>query len=167
MRPPVAADLDSWAEMLADKEVARFLGGPIPRGSAWRVLAAIIGGWVMQGFGYFSVVEKATGECVGRVGAWAPEGWPGTEIGWALKRQAWGKGYAREGAETAMAWAFEALDWTEIIHCIEAENTRSLSVAKRLGSEWLRRQRLPAPFEHIEADIYGQTRAKWRSAHSR
>ncbi|MGO4333335.1 GNAT family N-acetyltransferase [Labrys sp. KB_33_2] len=44
------------------------------------------------------------GQWVGRVGPWQPEGWPGTEIGWALYRSHWGKGYATEAAARCVTW---------------------------------------------------------------
>ena len=31
LRPPEIADLDGWAEMMADEETARFVGGAMPR----------------------------------------------------------------------------------------------------------------------------------------
>ena len=70
----------------------------------------------------FSVIEKASGRWVGRLGPWQPEGWPGTEVGWGLARDAWGKGYATEGAAAAIDWAFDALGWDDVIHCIDPGN---------------------------------------------
>ena len=80
----------------------------------------------------FSVVEKGTGKWIGRVGPWQPEQWPGTEVGWGLVRSAWGKGYARESAEAAITWAFDALGWDEVIHIIALGNVRSQALAERL-----------------------------------
>ena len=84
----------------------------------------------------FSIIEKATGNWVGRLGPWRPNGWPGTEIGWGLARSAWGKGYATEGAAAAMDYVVDHLGWTEIIHTILPENTGSIKVAERLGSRY-------------------------------
>ena len=109
----------------------------------------------------FSVIEKATGRWVGRLGPWQPEGWPGTEVGWGLARDAWGKGYATEGATAAMDYAFDVLGWTEVIHTIEPANTASQAVALRLGSTLLRQARMPAPFQDLVLDVWGQTREQW------
>lgn len=110
----------------------------------------------------FSVIEKASGRWVGRVGPWRPEGWPGTEVGWGLLRSAWGQGYATEAAAVGIDWAFERLGWTEVIHCIAPENLSSAAVARRLGSINRGPGRLPAPFDTAEIDLWGQTRAQWR-----
>jgi len=61
------------------------------------------------------VIDKASGEWLGRIGPWFPEDWPGTEVGWGLKRSAWGRGYAVEAATAAMDFAFDRLGWDEAI----------------------------------------------------
>jgi len=37
---------------------------------------------------------------------WQPEGWPGFEIGWTLRRAYWGRGFATVAARAAMNHAF-------------------------------------------------------------
>jgi RimJ/RimL family protein N-acetyltransferase len=110
----------------------------------------------------FSVIERASGRWIGRIGPHRPEGWPGTEVGWGLIHDAWGKGYAVEAASAAMDFAVDRLGWTEIIHCIEDVNTPSQNVAKRLGSTLLRTARLPSPID-ADIDIWGQTADQWRA----
>ena len=160
LRPPAGEDFEPWAEFHANPDVARYLGGALPRAVAWRALCTVTGSWVINGFGMFSVVEKSSGRWVGRLGPWQPEGWPGTEVGWGLARQAWGKGYAVEGATAAMDWAFEHLGWSEVIHAIDPANQNSQRVAERLGSRILRRATLPPPFD-VVVDLWGQTREEW------
>jgi RimJ/RimL family protein N-acetyltransferase len=162
LRPPLARDLDAWADFAADPLAARFLGGPQPRPMAWRALVGMGGAWSLYGFAMFSVIEKATGRWIGRLGPWRPEGWPGTEVGWGLVRDAWGKGYATEGAAAAIDWAFDTLGWTEVIHTIEPANASSIAVALRLGSQRVGEGRLPPPM-NVDVDLYGQTRQQWRA----
>lgn len=161
LRVPVQADLDGWSDLMGDGESARFIGGVVPRAAAWRSMAAMTGSWLLKGFGMFSVVEKASGACIGRLGPWEPEDWPGTEVGWGLTRSAWGKGYATEGAAAAIDWAFTTLGWSNVIHCINAQNVASVGVARRLGSVYLCSTKLPAPFEANEVDVWGQSREAW------
>jgi RimJ/RimL family protein N-acetyltransferase len=85
-----ADDLDAYAELYGDPEVARFIGGegrPFSRAEAWRHLAMVIGHWQLRGYGLWAAVETRTGDVVGRIGFWNPEGWPGFELGWALLRR--------------------------------------------------------------------------------
>src|ERR1700742_4412627 len=132
LRAPAAEDLEPWVAFAADAETMRYLGGAQARSVAWRGLCTVLGSWTIRGFGMFSVIEKASGAWIGRLGPWQPEDWPGTEVGWGLAREAWGKGYALEGAIASIDWAFEALGWTEVIHSIESGNQASRRVAERL-----------------------------------
>ncbi len=163
LRLPKAEELDAWAEMMADAEAARFIGGAMPRSMTWRALMTMIGAWHANGFAMFSVYEKATGRWVGRLGPWRPDGWPGSEVGWAIVRDCWGKGYAPEGAAAATEWAFEHLGWTSVIHSIDPENTPSQAVARKLGSRNLGPGKLPAPYQESRIDLWGQSREEWRA----
>ncbi|MGH7024086.1 MAG: GNAT family N-acetyltransferase [Caulobacteraceae bacterium] len=162
LRALAPEDFDAFAAMCADPEVMRFLGGVQPRSVAWRGFTSVAGSWAMQGFGMFSVIERTSGRWIGRIGPHRPEGWPGTEVGWGLVQDAWGKGYAVEAASAAMDFAVDQLGWTEVIHCIEDGNTASQNVAKRLGSSLLRVAKLPPPID-AEIDVWGQTAQEWRA----
>lgn len=167
LRPTAPEDFEGWAEFMADEESTRHLGGIQPRAVAWRGFVAMAGSWAMQGFAMFSVIEKSSGRWIGRLGPWHPEGWPGTEVGWSLVRDVWGKGYATEGAIAAIDWAFANLGWTEVIHTIAPDNTASQAVAQRLGSRNIRPGVLPPPFEQVRVDIWGQSREEWCAQHAR
>lgn len=162
LRPTAAEDFDGWAELMADPKASRFIGGPVPRAAAWRGFATMAGSWTVKGFAMFSLIEKASGRWIGRVGPWQPEEWPGTEVGWGILRSAWGQGYACEAAVATIDWALDTLGWTEVIHCIDPENTPSQKLAERLGSVNRGPGQLPPPFEAYPVDIWGQTREQWQ-----
>jgi len=169
LRPPRAEDFDAWAAAAQDEQVMQHLGGVKSRFEAWNHFLAAVGAWHILGFHAFSVVEKSSGRWAGRAGPLHPDGWPGDEIGWTLAREAWGKGYATEAATAAIDWAFDVLGWTQIIHCIDPENTASQAVARRLGSTRQGPGRMPAPHENDPIEIWGQTREQWfsrRAAHT-
>lgn len=70
-------DFEGYAAMGADPEVMRFLsvdGKPMPRFAAWQSFSAQVGHWHLRGYGMFTVIERATGSFVGRIGPWQPEG---------------------------------------------------------------------------------------------
>jgi RimJ/RimL family protein N-acetyltransferase len=162
LRPPIAADFEAWADFQADEEAVRYIGGVQARAICWRTITSMTGAWALFGFSMFSVVEKESGRWIGRLGPWAPEGWPGTEVGWGLARAYWGRGYAAEGAAAAIDWAFDTLGWTEVIHTIVPANANSIKLATRLGSSRRGEGMLPPPV-NLPIDIYGQTRAQWRN----
>lgn len=166
LRPPCAEDFEAFARFAGDAEATRHIGGAQPPPVAWRSLAALVGSWQLQGFSMFSVIEKAGGQWVGRIGPWQPYGWPGTEVGWSIGREHWGKGYAPEAARAAIDWAFEQLGWTEVIHTIAVDNANSKAVAAKLGSRYLRQGRLPEPHHQHEVEIWGQSREEWRARHA-
>ena len=167
LRPPIQEDFEGYAGLSQEEETMRFIGGLTPPHGAWRVMASVAGSWALLGHGMFSVIEKETGQWIGRIGPWYPGGdtggWPGAEIGWGLIAAAQGKGYALEGATAATNYAFDTLGWHEIIHCIHKDNAPSIRLAEHLGST-LQRENvpLPAPYE-VQVDIYGQSKSQWQS----
>ena len=134
LRMWLEADFEAYAELCADPEVMRYLGGKVfDRTEAWRHLASMIGHWYLRGYGIWAVEEKESGSLVGRIGCINPEGWPGFEVGWTLKREFWGKGYATEAARRALEYGFNELDKPHVISLIHPENRASIRVAERLG----------------------------------
>ena len=163
LRLPRTEDFDRFAELHADEEAARYIGGHVTRPAAWRRFLQQPGAWALQGFGMFAVIDRASGRWLGQMGPWRPEGWPGNEIGYSLHPDAWGHGYAVEAATAAIDWAFDTLGWQDIIHCIDPANHASKKVAERLGSRLLRTGPMPPPYEDKHAEIWGQTREQWRA----
>jgi RimJ/RimL family protein N-acetyltransferase len=129
------SDLDACAEMFADPEVMRYIGDgqPVPRPVAWRNLAMMVGHWSLRGYGLWAAEERSSGGLAGYVGCWNPEGWPGIELSWTLRRSFWGRGFATEGARAALQFVFTQLDQPHIISLIHPENAASIRVAQRLG----------------------------------
>jgi RimJ/RimL family protein N-acetyltransferase len=163
LRPIALEDFPRWAEMMADPEAARFLGGAQPAATAWRGFMTMAGAWSLTGISMFSLEDRETGLWLGRIGPWRPHGWPGNEVGWGLHPEAQGKGYGVEAATAALHYAFDVLDWPDVIHCIDPDNTPSQRLAERVGSRNLGPTRMPPPFDHLAVDAWGQTREEWRA----
>ena len=134
MRGWRAEDHDTLAAIYADEETSRYIGGVLPREEAWRRLAYMMGHYVLRGYGFFALEEKAGGACIGWCGCYFPEGWPDREIGWTLLPHARGKGYATEAARRARAYAYDELGWNTAISFIAIANSASIAVAHRLGA---------------------------------
>jgi RimJ/RimL family protein N-acetyltransferase len=163
LRPPRVEELDDWIAMMSDPDVAGFIGGVQPPSMVWRGVMAMIGAWHATGIAMFSVIERGSGRWLGRIGPWCPHGWPGTEVGWALARSAWGQGYAHEAAVASMDYAFDVLGWDDVIHTIDPANTPSQRLAQRLGSTLRGPGQLPPPHHEAKVEVWGQCRAQWAS----
>ena len=163
LRPLAMEDFTRWAEMMADPVASKFLGGVQPASTAWRGFMSMAGAWSLTGVSMFSLIERDTGLWLGRIGPWTPHGWPGTEVGWGLHPDAQGKGYGVEAATATLDYAFDVLGWTDVIHCIDPDNTPSQRLAERLGSYNQGPTRMPAPFQDLPVDKWGQSRAEWRA----
>lgn len=155
--PDPERDFDAWAEAMADADTVRYLGTlPMSRAESWRSMATVIGHWSIRGYGFFSLEDKATGEWVGRVGPWFPEGWPEPEIGWTISPRHLRKGYAYEAAKASIAYVKDTLGWKRVIHVILPGNTPSEQLAIKLGSPLIRTQDGLSGITDETVGIFGQ-----------
>lgn len=134
MRGPIAADFDPLAEFFADAERSSGFGGPLARADAWRWFASSIGHWALRGFGFWTVTQKNDQQACGIVGLWEPEGWPEPELGWVMFGNTEGKGIAFEAALAARSYAYTTMGFKTLTSNIVPGNTRSVSLAERLGA---------------------------------
>jgi RimJ/RimL family protein N-acetyltransferase len=131
-------DFEAWAKAMADENTVKYLGTkPMSRNDAWRSMAVVMGHWEIRGYGSFSLESKETGEWVGRVGPWYPEGWPDKEVGWTISPQHLRKGYGAEAARASIEYAFDILGWKKVIHLIMDGNEASMALAESIGSSLL------------------------------
>lgn len=137
LRAPDSRDLGPWTAFFLDGR-SHYIRSRVERSEAmaWRILAGVIGHWTLNGCGMFVFARKeAPDAALGYAGPWFPHGWPEREIGWTV----WsavdeGKGYVREAATAARAYAYGELGWRTAVSYIDARNTRSVRLAERMGA---------------------------------
>ena len=117
--------------------------------TAWRNVAMMVGHWHLRGYGQWTVVEKSTGLVIGRVGLFNPEGWPGLELGWVIRRARWGQGFATEAATAALEWAWKTITEDHIISLIKPDNLASIRIAQKIGESLERNDVMNGEFVHI------------------
>ena len=161
LRPPEPSDFPRYAEFAADPVTMEHLGGVQHEADAWRAFAGFIGAWQLTPAAMFAVVEKSSGQWIGRIGPWMPHLWPVREVGWGLLRAAEGKGYALEAAVASIDHVFNALGWDRVDHLIADANTRSQILAERLGSERGEEKQMPGSLAEHQVRAWGQTREQW------
>jgi len=141
LRPLQASDAEPLLEIHQDPEAARYvLQGTTAGGitHAWRIVAMLIGHWHLRGYGQWAVVEKASGEVIGRVGLWHPAGAPAIALGWIIRRARWGNGFATEAALAALTWTWEHVAADHIVSVIQPDNAASIRVAQTIGERFER-----------------------------
>jgi RimJ/RimL family protein N-acetyltransferase len=93
--------------------------------------------FVERGWSNWAVELENTGEFIGFIGLSVPRRQlpfsPCVEIGWRLKRSAWGHGYATDGAKECLRVGFDQLGLEEIVSFTTSTNLPSISVMKRIG----------------------------------
>jgi RimJ/RimL family protein N-acetyltransferase len=167
LSPMTIGDLEAYVELHADPEVIRFLGA-MDRPLAVSRLESDARLWDERGHGLFKITHRKDGRFVGRVGL---KYWPQfdeTEVGWTLRREEWGQGFATEAATACVDWGFKELPVPYLTSCIAPDNTRSIAVAERLGMAPLRNDVLdgiPAVggqvVDGIRVVVYGVVREDW------
>lgn len=137
LRGWLARDLQPFAALCADPEVAGEYPGVLSRADSDALVAAQIAHWTTEGWGYGAVERRADGAFLGMVGLarcdFGPPLGPAVEIGWRLARAHWGRGYATEAADGWLEHGFRVLGLTEIVAFTEAPHARSIAVMRRLG----------------------------------
>lgn len=108
-------------------------------------------GWRTDGVQKWIAYDRATGELVGRGGVSIQEVEvgrpPRPEVGWVVRPDLWGRGYATEIGAAGLAFAFVDLGLDEVVAFTEVHNARSRAVMERLGMRFVREFRRPGLVE--------------------
>lgn len=153
-------DVDLLVELDNDAEVMRFVTGGVPTPREQMigdVLPAMLGYYKRyDGYGYFAVIEKATGEFVGWFQFRPPdESAPDVvELGYRLKKSSWGKGYATEGSRALIDKGFAELGMRRVLANAMTINTASRRVMEKAGLRYVRTFFEEWPYR-IEGDEHG------------
>jgi RimJ/RimL family protein N-acetyltransferase len=172
LRAFTAADVDHLVALDADPAVMRYINGgmPTPRAEIVdEVLPAFMRrGEAGTGWGFWAAEEKATGTFLG----WfhlRPRPGSGTldepELGYRLRREAWGKGFATEGARALIEKAFTDLGARRVYAETMAVNVASRRVMEKAGLRYVRTFHAAWPVRipgDEEGDVeYAITRDEW------
>ena len=137
LRPLTRADLDEVVEMHAMPEVKERMGA-FDRRSALSRLERNELEWEERGHGLVAILERASGRFLGRSGLKYWRQFDEIEVGWVLRPDVWGHGYATEAGRACLDWGFRDLQVPYLTAMILPDNQRSIAVAERLGMQPLR-----------------------------
>ncbi len=134
--------LDGLNAMNSDPEVMRYLSGkPETRDETRAIIERVKARWLELGYSWWALIEQDGGAVVGagclqnlrREAAPLPDPACPLEIGWRLRHDRWGLGYASEAAAAIGDFAFDVRGAPEIYAVCVPANAASARVMQRLG----------------------------------
>lgn len=164
LRPPLPEDAPAVVELVTDPEVMQFLGGVVQEEQVDAIVDRWRERWDRNAMGPLLIERRDDGSFVGRTGivVWDERTWAPTtfadagrhaqpELGWALARAQWGKGYATEAASAVRDWVRTERGVRRLVSIIAVGNERSQAVARRLGASPVERVTM---FDSVAADLW-------------
>ncbi len=128
-------DTDALLAVLGDPVAMQYYPAPFPRAEVEDFIRRNRWRYHDGGFGLWAMLLKASGELIGDCGFYVRdvEGEFDFELGWHVRRDLWGRGYATEAARRCIEYAFSTLGAGRIIALVRPENLSSCRVAEKNG----------------------------------
>ena len=137
LRPWSADDAEPFAGLNQDPQVMEFLGGPQSREISNAALRRFMQEHEDYGYCPWAAESRLEGTFLGFIGLHnVPKQVPfapAVEVGWRLRPDAWGRGFATEGALAALDFAFTVINLDEVVSMTATLNEKSQRVMQRLG----------------------------------
>jgi len=173
LRKEAEGDQAVWRAHMNSEQVMARLGGPRTAAQIAESFVRKAEGWARYGYSFMMIERKADGMLIGQCGLApidtdaAPPALRGRpQIGWTLREDCWGQGYAMEAARAVLAWAFDRIDAPIVFSQTSESNAASWALMEKLGMERLEALDYADP-DYPAADnptkIYAMTRAAWRA----
>ena len=135
LREFVSQDADALAAILGDPVAMKYYPAAFDHKGVEEWIGKNIARYQCDGHGLWAMVLKDSGELIGDCGCTLQdvEGQDHIEIGYHVRRDLWGKGYATEAAFVCMDYAFTRLGAARVISMIRPQNLQSRRVAEKNG----------------------------------
>ncbi|MDN2675493.1 GNAT family N-acetyltransferase [Janthinobacterium sp. SUN033] len=168
LRKPQPSDEAAQFAMHSDPEVMRYFSEPPweDTGRAGRQIAEDIAAFEKEEFFRFAVELKATGEYLGSCSLFSEHRQNRrAEIGYALGRPYWGKGYMHEALSALLEFAFIERDLNRLEADIDPHNAGSASALERQGfnKEGFLPERWIVGGQVSDSALYGLLRREWEA----
>ena len=135
LREFAESDVDSLLAVLGDPIAMQYYPAPLDREGVAAWIAQNRARYQRDGYSLWAMLLKNTGDLIGDCGCILQdvEGTNHIEVGYHVRRDLWGKGYATEAAKACMEHAFKILGASRVISMIRPENSQSRRVAEKNG----------------------------------
>lgn len=165
-----ASDYAPFTKLCADPEVMEYYPNTLTKSETDTFIQKVKSLISKRGWGFWAVELKSTNHFIGFTGLHQPEAelpfTPCVEIGWRLAKKYWGYGYATEGANAALKYAFETLDLDEVVSFTALNNKKSKAVMVRLNmvntNQNFEHPSLPLNHCLREQVLYKTTKESWQ-----
>lgn len=132
-----ADDIEGVFEMRRDADVMRYIREPVlSRKEAENWVNLISSRWAAEKIGFCSLIEKRSGKFAGWCGLWQLKENGEIEVGYAIAKNFWSRGYASESAEAFLEYGFKKLNLEKIVAVARPENTASRRVMEKIGMQF-------------------------------
>ena len=128
-------DVDALAAVLSHPETMRFYPAPLDRAGVAAWIERNRQRYADHGHGLWAMVLRSSNEVIGDCGLTRQtvDGTDEIEIGYHVRRELWGRGYAPEAACACRDYGFARLRSDRLISLIRPENLPSRRVAEKTG----------------------------------
>ena len=130
-------DLEEFAILNSEEEVMKHFPKILSKKEVEKFIEKLRNHFAKNGYTYYATEILETKEFIGMIGLafqeYKTNFTPAIDIGWRLKRNAWGKGYATEGAKRCLEYAFNELEINKIISVCTIKNKKSENVMRKIG----------------------------------
>ena len=145
-------DLDDLFQLNSDEEVMEHFPKTLTKEETETYIIRMQNHYKKHGYNYYATEIKDSGELIGFIGLayqdFESDFTPNVDIGWRLKKSAWGKGYATEGAKKCLDIAFNQLHINKVISTCTLGNKSSEKVMQKIGMKKI------SKFEHPKLEEY-------------
>ncbi len=128
-------DVDALATILSDPETMRYYPMSFDRAAVTDWIRRNRARYANDGHGLWAMILNSTGELIGDCGlvCQSVDGADEIEIGYHVRRDLWGHGYATEAARGCRDYGFANLKVDRLISLIHPANLASCRVAEKNG----------------------------------
>jgi len=135
LREFIPDDVDVLSAVLTDPETMRHYPAPLDRAGVSEWIKRNQRRYRETGHGLWAMVLKASGDVIGDCGLTrqSVDGIDEIELGYHVRRDLWGCGYAPEAARACCDYAFTELEVERLISLIRIGNLPSRRVAEKVG----------------------------------
>ena len=149
-------DFDDLFRLYSDPEVMRYLSLRT-REQTQASLCKHIQHWQEHNFGMYAVIDKQSGNMIGRCGLGFLDNTPEVELGYVFDKSYWNMGLATEASKATLNYGFEEVKLNRIVAIAKPENIASVRVIQKVGMKYEK----DAHFYNVDVVYYAIARVSF------